>query len=364
MKSTKSVRLVVPCLLLSLLANPNAHAIDLDDLTVNGYFSFEYEKNVSGDPIGDQYGSFDLDLIDLVFNFQATDNFRISTDLTWEHGAATEDGRGNVAIEYAFAEYQLRDSLKFRAGKMFTHFGINNEIHTAKPATLSVKVPRGSARISKMGAELDLFPRWVTGLAATGNLVIGDRDFNYVVQLANGEYEDDDGSNPHEDDINTHKALIARGRYQVTEEVRVGASFFEDAAYFSDYGQEINTTSFGVEVLAEWLNGFGVQAEYVAGTFEGAQDPVAVDYGSKGYHVQAHYRMNERITPYFRYEWADPDDTIDSDEATIVILGVNIAVNPRLFLKLELDQFDGDPNNGDFPGEQGVEFKASVSAGF
>jgi len=364
MKIPANRQLMIPGLLLLSLASQDAMAIDPDDLTINGYFSFEYEKRVSGDDIGDPYGSFDLDLIDLVFNFRATDNFRVATDLTWEHGTATEDGRGNVAIEYAFAEYQFSDAVKFRAGKMFAHFGINNEIHTAKPATLSVKVPRGTARISKMGAELDLFPRWVTGIAATGDLVLADRDFNYMVQMANGEYEDDDGTNPHEEDINTNKALFARARYQVNDEVRIGVSIFDDKAYFADYGQELNTTSYGVEVLAEWLNGFGVQAEYAAGSFEGEQDSTAVDYGSAGYHVQAHYRMNEMFTPYFRYEWADPDDTIDDDEANIIILGVNIAVNPRFFLKVELDHFSGDPNNSDFPDQDGVELKASVSVGF
>jgi len=93
---------------------------------INGYSSFEVERLLGDEGRGDPNGSFDADLIDLVLNVTPNDRVRVAADLTWEHGAATEDGRGNVAVEYAFAEFVARDWLRFRAGKMFTHFGIYN----------------------------------------------------------------------------------------------------------------------------------------------------------------------------------------------------------------------------------------------
>src|SRR5215208_2046366 len=110
------------------------HAQVTDFVRINGYTSVEFEKTLGEAGRGDHSGSFDADGFDLVLNFTPSHRLRVAADLTWEHGPATEDGRGNVAVEYAFPEYYASDLLKVRAGKMFTNFGIYNEIHTAKPA--------------------------------------------------------------------------------------------------------------------------------------------------------------------------------------------------------------------------------------
>jgi hypothetical protein len=97
-----------------------------DKLTINGYASMEFESKLQGPSSSnaDQFNSFDADGFDLVMNFKPSDKFRFAVDATWEHGAATEDGRGNVGIEYAFSEYSVSDAFKFRFGKQFTAFGI------------------------------------------------------------------------------------------------------------------------------------------------------------------------------------------------------------------------------------------------
>lgn len=86
-------------------------------LTINGYSSFEFEKPLEEEDGGDPNNSFDADLFDLVFNFQVTDRVRVAADLTWEHGAATEDDFGNAAVEYAFVEYAFTDLAKVRVGE-------------------------------------------------------------------------------------------------------------------------------------------------------------------------------------------------------------------------------------------------------
>jgi hypothetical protein len=86
-----------------------ASAIDSDNLTVNGYSSFEIERAMTDEGEGDPYNSFDADLLDLVFNLQVSNKVRVAADVTWEHGAASEDGRGNVAVEYGFSEYTVSD---------------------------------------------------------------------------------------------------------------------------------------------------------------------------------------------------------------------------------------------------------------
>ena len=139
-----------------------------------------------------------------MFNFTPVDRFRVAADLTWEHGPATEEFRGNVAVEYAFAEYSVRDWLRLRAGKMFTPFSIYNEIHTAKPLFLSVKEPVSTNKIEKMGSTIRFYPRWGAGLTVLGNGQLAGKDWDYVVQVSNGEQRsaaamDEEYPNPFDD---------------------------------------------------------------------------------------------------------------------------------------------------------------------
>ena len=184
-----------------------ACAIEPNSMTVNGYTSFEIEKQIerAGSGDGDPNLSFDADLFDLVFNFQVTDRIRAAADMTWEHGVATEDNRGNVALEYGFVEHKFSDSFKIRVGKMFTPFGIFNEIHTAKPAFLSVKEAASTNKPERIvDAGYRFFPRWGVGIAFQGDGVIGERSFDYDLFIANGRQE---YGNPFEEDNNEDNGL-------------------------------------------------------------------------------------------------------------------------------------------------------------
>ena len=92
--------------ILCLIPASPVDGIDPDQITINGYTSFEVEKQIerASEGGGDPNLSFDADLFDLVFNFRVADKIRAAADMSWEHGAATEDGRGNVALEYGFSE--------------------------------------------------------------------------------------------------------------------------------------------------------------------------------------------------------------------------------------------------------------------
>ena len=54
-----------------------AEAIEGDKISVNGYSSFEFEKQLEneGEGGGDPNSSFDADLFDLVFNFGSSVEF-------------------------------------------------------------------------------------------------------------------------------------------------------------------------------------------------------------------------------------------------------------------------------------------------
>lgn len=336
-----------------------------NNIQINGYSSFEFEKLFGEEGKGDPNGSFDADLFDIVLNVRASDRLRVAADITWEHGAASEDGRGNVAVEYAFGEYMVNNWLKFRAGKMFTHFGIYNEIHTAKPAMMTVKEPLSTNKNQKFGSDDKggrFYPRWVTGVAILGNLEISDMDADYIVQITNGEQEN---TNPFEEDDNTEKAVSGRFRIWPTYDLQLGASFYTDKISElddegEDAGKRSSLLSYGVQ--ANWNpNKFGLEAEYVMGSFSPSVGDGITRYA---YTIMGTYNVLPRVTPYVRYEFLDPDIDAEDDVAHMFVYGINYQVTNGLNLKGELNTVISDEMNSRFEGVNYTEFKFAVAIGF
>jgi len=348
--------------LTGLLVAPSLLAAPIENIDLNGYLSFEYEQHIDGDAGGDKHGSFDIDLFDLVLNIDLSNRLRVATDITWEHGTATENGLGNAAIEYTFAEYRLSNLLQLRAGKMFTNFGIYNEIHTAKPAIMSVKEPLSTNKNNKLGSEFRFYPRWNTGIALLGNDVTSKYELDYIIQLSNG---DDTEANPYEEDANSAKAINGRLRVHLSNNVQAGLSFYNDKLNHYDSAGNVDgttrITSFGSQLQYETSNGFGIEAEVVSGkvrTYQG------VNINRYALTAMFYYQISLDITPYYRYEYLDPNKDITDDNGSVHILGMNIPIDNNMYLKIELDKFSTGLANSEYNGADFVELKSSISIGF
>jgi len=342
-----------------LVAAP-VFAIDWENLSINGYTSFEYEKQhePEGEGGGDPNGSFDADAIDLVLNFQVSDKIRAATDLTWEHGAATEDGRGNVAVEYAFVEYTFADVFKVRAGKFLTPFGVFNQIHTAKPAFLSVKEAASTNSPSRIVEDATrFFPRWGAGIAFQGDGTLGSMGFDYDLLVANGEQ---DNTNPFEEDDNKSKSVTARFRLQPLGSLQVGASYYHDT--FSEGSQLDSIRSVGLELDWEFSR-LRLIGELVSGTKNfaagGSSDQI-------GWFIQPSYHFDNGVTPYARYDWIDPDTDRPADDGHVIIVGVNWEASRWFMIKVENNWFKGGKNSSlaEYPGRGYSELKAALVLGF
>lgn len=367
------------------------HADWTEKITVNGYFSFEYEDRVLGDEHSraDEFNSFDSDMFDLVVNAQATDRLRIAVDLTWEHGTQSEVNKGNVGYEYAFAEYTIYDSLKFRAGKMFTPFGIYNEIHTAKPSTIIVKEPNPTNKmyfISDNGAEQTmLYPRWGTGIAMLGNSEILQMSLDYIVQVTNGDLAYGIEENEYDKDNNNHKAVSARVRLDITDNLQIGASIHHDVMtnYKKQYESKSVTDSngdpaqyvtkeyvpagkMGVDsqgVQLIWYLGekFRFEAEYMRGKLDIYDD---VSFSRSGYSLLPSYYITENINLYFLYAKADPNHSTKNDRVTNYAPGMNVEIDDNMYFKIELFTTDSEKENTLYYGSNYTELRAALAIGF
>ncbi len=344
-----------------------------DSFRINGYFSLEYERQLEKKEKGrgDPNGSFDADLLDLVINWSATDHLRLAADLTWEHGAATEGGRGNVGVEYAWVEYAFTDWLRFRGGKMFTPFGIYNEIHTAKPAFLTVKEPFSTNKTDKFGTEARLYPRWTAGLAVLGNGSSPIGDWDYVLGVGNGENESG-SANPFEEDDNKQKAFMGRFHLSPLERLQLGASFYADQlTEYDDEGEDTKkrTSLLAYGAQATWTlqsPAIGVELEYVGGDRRPSAASGLPEVRSNGGTAMVWWTLADRYTPYLRVEYLDPDTKAHKDEATLVLGGINVRVPGGLVLKAEYDVTRAGTANARFSDGRNSfsEIKAAAVLGF
>ena len=367
------------------------HADWTDKITINGYFNVEFEDQIAGEPNYrvDEYASFDSDMLDIVLNIQATDNLRVAVDFSWEHGSQSEVFKGNVGYEYAFAEYTFTDSLKVRAGKMFTPFGIYNEIHTAKPSIMIIKEPNSTNKmyfVSDDTYEQTMFyPRWGTGLALLGDSNIANIPFDYVIQVTNGDLSYGVDANEYDKDDNNKKAITARVRADLTNNLQVGASFYYDTMtrYEKQYKTKVvedtkgNTVDYvekiytpistmevntqGAQMIWHISDDFRLEAEYITGTLD-VKD--ITSFRRSGFSILPSYYIMENVNLYFLYTQADPNHDKPSDGVTNYIPGVNIEIDNNVFVKVDLLNITSGKNNTIYGGEDYSELRAALSIGF
>lgn len=328
-----------------------------DRIVINGYTNFEFSKQISKEGDGDKNGSFDADQFDLVFNITVSERVRVAADLSWEHGTATEDGRGNQALEYGFVEYAVSDKLKLRFGKMFTPFGVFNEIHTAKPAFLTVKEAASLNKNDRIvGGGFLFYPRWGAGVAAHGDGVVGGKDVSYDVLLANGEQQE---ANPFEEDENTSKSITARLRVDATENLRLGYSFYRDRLSSASY---TTLQSHGLEGELN-LNRLRLLGEVAFGSLG------LLNGGSQrqlGWYLQSAYHLKNGWTPYLRLDHVNPNRRLEDVGGRDFIVGVNVELSKNFQLKVENNDFRGRSKStlARFPGRGYHELKAALVLGF
>lgn len=331
-------------------------------MTINGYSSFEFEKQISATGNGDPNDSFDADLLDLVFNFYPSNKVRVTADVTWEHGSATENDEGNVALEYGFSEYTIRDWAKVRVGKFLTPFGIFNEIHTSKPSFLSVKEAASTNKPERIVSNaFRFFPRWGTGISLSGNFDIWSIPTDYDLLLSNGEAADQD-TNEFEEDHDETKALTARIRFHPSNDLRIGFSYWNDPAP-------------GLDI--EFLKSIGFQLEYdffdidiIAEIVHGAKKTISTNVTTKqlGWFLQISHQFDLiSLTPYLRIESIDPDSSASNDGGRSYILGGNWTFDEVYMIKIEYNRIEGDPaaqGLSTLPDQAYDELKAAIVVGF
>ena len=270
--------------------------------TIGGYGELHYNNLSAVDP------SNDLKMIDfhrfvLFFGHQFNDKTRFYSELEVEHAFVADSGGdtpGEVEVEQAFIEFDLRPGLYAKAGLFLVPVGILNETH--EPPTFY--------GVERNDVENIIIPStwWEAGAGLNGRM---GSDWAWDVALTSGLEMPTTGSNAFRVRSGRQKvgkalandgAITGRLRYFGIAglQTAVTVHYQVDPSQISNDGLDSGTL---VEAHIDYRRaGFGLRALYAHWNFTGDAVEAAGADKQWGWYIEPSYRLNDYIGFYTRYE--------------------------------------------------------------
>lgn len=315
-------------LLFQIIAINLSKADASEKLRLYGFFDLEFEKADGGQ--GDTNGSFDQHRFNLLFDAPLNNNFSIKAHIEYEHSPkiSSNSNKGEITIEWAYAEYVINNNFSIRGGTFLTPFGLYNEIHDASPTYEFIRNPYGIYRADTVGG-FAMFPKFSTGINLIGNhFIASNLNITYDLYTANGE---NDTKNEAENDENNNKAFGGRINVTPVSDLTLGVSYFYDKKGTSESSHSAFAGSFDYILYP-----YHFRAEYASSELSGVQE--------SSWYTEGTYTI-KKFNPYLRYLMLDPDDNESDDLWRAIIFGCAYKVQPDILLKLENRVIEGEPGN-------------------
>ncbi len=308
--------------------------------TIGGYGELHYNNLNAKDP------SKDVEMIDLhrfvlFFGHEFNDRTRFYSEVEVEHAFVADSGGdtpGEVEIEQAFIEFDLRQDLYAKAGVFLIPVGLLNETH--EPTTFY--------GVERNNVESIIVPStwWEGGAGLNGRFGSG---WNWDMAFTSGLKMPTTGSNAFRVRSGRQKvakavasdgAITGRLRYLgipgLLAAVTVQYQF--DPSQVSNDGLDSGTL---IEAHIDYQrNGFGLRALYARWDFSGEAVEAADADVQTGWYIEPSYRLNEKIGFYTRYE--DVDAVRNQDKFNQWEVGLNWWPVQNVVIKLDYRNRDHD----------------------
>lgn len=295
--------------------------VEASRTTIGGYGELHYNNLSAEDPSKD-LERLDLHRFVLFFGHQFNDKTRFYSEVEVEHAFVADTGGdtpGEVEIEQAFVEFDLRQNLYAKAGLFLIPVGILNETH--EPDTFY--------GVERNDVENIIVPStwWEGGAALNGRWGSG---WNWDLAFTSGLEMSTTGSNAFRvrsgrqkvaNAVASDGALTGRLRYLgipgLLAAVTVQYQF--DPSQVSNDGLDSGTL---VEAHVDYQrDGFGLRALYARWDFSGDAVEAAGADTQTGWYIEPSYRLNDKVGFYARYE--DIDAARDRDKFNQWEVGLN-----------------------------------------
>lgn len=280
----------------------SAMAAEPRKTTIGGYGELHYNNLSAEDP------SRDVEMIDfhrfvLFFGHEFNEKTRFYSELELEHSFIADSGGdtpGEVELEQAFVEFDMRPGLYSRAGLFLLPVGILNETH--EPPTFygverndveSIIIPStwweaGAGMNGRMGSSWDWNVAFTSGLQmpTTGSNAFRVRSGRQKVAKA----------------LASDGAITGRVRYLGIPGLQAGLTmqYQFDPSQAANDGLDDGTL---LEAHVDYQrSGFGLRALYARWDFSGdAVEEAGADVQT-GWYIEPSYRLNQYLGFYTRYE--------------------------------------------------------------
>jgi len=318
-----------------------------DRTTIGGYGELHY-NNINNDGIDDK-NEIDFHRFVLFFGHEFTDRLRFFSELELEHALAGDGKNGEVELEQAYIEYDIRDNLQTKGGVFLMPVGILNETH--EPATFY--------GVERNDVENIIIPStwWEAGAALNGYF---DNGISWDLALTSGLAIPTTGDNAFR---------VRSGRQKVSEAIAndfaytgrlkyTGIQGLELAGtvnYQSDASQESGDglgSGLLFETHAIYQNGpFQLRALYAGWDFDGSAVSAANADRQHGWYIEPSVRPWQQLGFYARYEDLDGARTRDNFKQWEI--GANYWPHEDVVLKVDyrsrnVDTVDVAANSVDF----------------
>jgi uncharacterized coiled-coil protein SlyX len=301
--------------------------------TIGGYGELHYNNLNARDPARD-VEMIDLHRFVLFFGHEFNDRTRFYSEVEVEHAFVADSGGdtpGEVEIEQAFVEFDLRQDLYAKAGVFLIPVGILNETH--EPPTFY--------GVERNDVENIIVPStwWEGGAGMNGRFGSG---WNWDVAYTSGLQMPTTGGSAFRVRSGRQKvaeatasdgALTGRLRYLGIPglQAAVTVQYQFDPSQASDDGLDSGTL---IEAHVDYQrNGFGLRALYARWDFKGDAVEAAGADVQTGWYIEPSYRLNDQIGFYTRYE--DIDAARSQDKFNQWEVGLNWWLAKNVVIKLD-----------------------------
>ena len=302
--------------------------------SIGGYGEVHYNDLDSGAEI-------DFHRFVLFFNHAFNDDVRFFSELELEHSLAGEGKPGEVELEQAYAEFDITDDTRIKAGLFLVPVGLLNETH--EPPTFY--------GVERNPIESQIVPTtwWEAGAGISGNL--GESGFSYDLGLHSGlavgdEFGIRSGRQKVADAMAEDLAISGRVKFTGVPGLQLAASIFHQ----SDITQQL-VPGAGAATLFEthvvWNTGpLTLTALYANWTLDGTAPEALEKDMQDGYYVEGSWRISERFGVFARHNVWD-NGGVGETEKTQANVGFNYWPHRNVVIKFDLqDQGETVDNDG------------------
>jgi len=304
-----------------VMESGSALAAEPRKTTIGGYGELHYNNLSAEDPARD-VEAIDFHRFVLYFGHEFNEKTRFYSELELEHSFIADSGGGTpgeVELEQAFVEFDLRPGLYSKAGLFLLPVGILNETH--EPPTFygvernnveNIIIPStwweaGAGMNGRMGSSWDWNVAFTSGLQmpTTGSNAFRVRSGRQKVAKA----------------LASDGAITGRVRYLGIPGLQAGMTL----QYQFDPSQAANDGLDDGTLLEAHVNyqrsGFGLRALYSRWDFSGDAVEAAGADVQTGWYVEPSYRLNQYLGFYTRY--SEVEAARDQDQFDQWELGFN-----------------------------------------